>query len=89
MNSLFGWQNSPTYGSVISYNLYWLVVILGFLALRYKETKGHWPLMRAKSDSSHAQAYHEEHGDVVLEKGQAEKKVGVAETDGNSSNGKS
>jgi high-affinity iron transporter len=45
---LFGWQNSATYGTVISYNLYWLVVITGFLALRYNEKNGHWPLMKAK-----------------------------------------
>ncbi|PSK49450.1 Plasma membrane iron permease [Elsinoe australis] len=44
-NSLLGWQNSATYGSVISYNLYWLVVIVGFVALRYKETRGRWPLL--------------------------------------------
>lgn len=38
-NSLFGWQNSATYGSVISYNLYWLVVIVGFVFLGWKEGK--------------------------------------------------
>jgi high-affinity iron transporter len=38
-NSLFGWQNSATYGSVISYNLYWVVVIAGFLFLGWKESK--------------------------------------------------
>ena len=48
-NALFGWTNSATYGSVISYNLYWLVVIATFLAMRYNEKNGHWPLMRAKT----------------------------------------
>jgi high-affinity iron transporter len=38
-NSLFGWQNSATYGSVISYNLYWVAVIAGFLFLGWKENK--------------------------------------------------
>lgn len=47
-NALFGWQNSATYGSVISYNLYWLAVILVFSSMRFKEAKGHWPLMKAK-----------------------------------------
>ncbi|KAL2003719.1 hypothetical protein VTN02DRAFT_2622 [Thermoascus thermophilus] len=47
-NSIFGWQNSATYGSVLSYNLYWLAVVLGFLALMYYEKKGHWPLMKPK-----------------------------------------
>jgi high-affinity iron transporter len=44
-----GWTNSATYGSVISYNLYWLVVISGFLAMRYQEVNGHWPLMKPKA----------------------------------------
>jgi high-affinity iron transporter len=47
-NAILGWQNSATYGSVISYNLYWVAVISGFLAMRYKEVGGHWPLMKAK-----------------------------------------
>lgn len=38
-NALFGWQNSATYGSVISYNLYWLVVIVGFLVLGFREKR--------------------------------------------------
>ena len=47
-NSLLGWQNSATYGSVISYNLYWIVVIVGFVALRFREKRGRWPLQKAK-----------------------------------------
>ncbi|KAH7024676.1 putative iron transferase [Microdochium trichocladiopsis] len=47
-NGLLGWQNSATYGSVISYNVYWWVVIGGFLAMRHREVKGHWPLMRKR-----------------------------------------
>lgn len=50
-NAILGWQNSATYGSVISYNLYWIAVIAGFLAMRYKEIKGHWPLMKAKKQA--------------------------------------
>ncbi len=60
-SALFGWTNSATYGTVISYNLYWLVVILAFLAMRYNEKAGHWPFLKAKaapatlsSDSSSA-----------------------------------
>ena len=48
-NSLFGWTNSATYGTVISYNLYWLAVILAFVAMRSFEKNGHWPLMKAKA----------------------------------------
>jgi high-affinity iron transporter len=51
-NSLFGWQNSATYGSVISYNLYWLVVIVSFLYLGYQERSG----KDAVSSDSHSEA---------------------------------
>ncbi|KAI9845594.1 MAG: hypothetical protein M1838_001678 [Thelocarpon superellum] len=47
-NAMLGWTNSATYGSVISYNLYWLVIIVGFVAMRYNETTGRWPWVRAK-----------------------------------------
>jgi high-affinity iron transporter len=46
-NAILGWTNSATYGSVISYNLYWLFVILAFVTMRYREVKGHWPLMKS------------------------------------------
>lgn len=29
--------------------MYWLVVIVGFLALGYNEKHGHWPLMKNKN----------------------------------------
>ncbi len=51
-NALFGWENSATYGSVLSYNFYWIAVIIAFLAMRYNEKKGHWPLMKSKAGSS-------------------------------------
>lgn len=44
-NALFGWQNSATYGSVISYNAYWILIICIFLAMLYEEKKGHFPLL--------------------------------------------
>lgn len=43
--AVFGWTNSATYGSVISYNLYWAVVVASFSALLYEEVKGHLPLI--------------------------------------------
>ncbi|KAF7520063.1 hypothetical protein G7054_g12890 [Neopestalotiopsis clavispora] len=62
-NAIFGWQNSATIGSVVSYNVYWLVVILSFLAMGYHERKGNLgvftpvvkALSRKKSEDSHAQ----------------------------------
>jgi high-affinity iron transporter len=50
-NSIFGWQNSATYGSVIAYNLYWVCVITTFLAMRYNETRGHWPFLNRKPET--------------------------------------
>ncbi|RDW80966.1 hypothetical protein BP5796_05664 [Coleophoma crateriformis] len=47
-NAILGWQNSATYGSVISYNLYWICIMLGFFAMRYKEVTGHWPMRKPK-----------------------------------------
>lgn len=40
---MFGWQNSATYGSVISYNVYWIFVIAMFACMRFQEVRGHWP----------------------------------------------
>ncbi|EQL01573.1 Iron permease FTR1 [Ophiocordyceps sinensis CO18] len=48
-NAIFGWTNSATYGSVISYNVYWIVVIMGFVVMRFHETKGRWPFTKAKT----------------------------------------
>lgn len=44
-NALFGWQNSATYGSVLSYNLYWLMIMAIFLTMMYEEKHGHFPLL--------------------------------------------
>lgn len=51
-NAILGWTNSATYGSVISYNVYWIFVITGFFVVRYQEVKGHWPLMKRKETSN-------------------------------------
>ncbi|KAK3304025.1 iron permease FTR1/Fip1/EfeU [Chaetomium strumarium] len=59
-NAIFGWQNSATYGSVISYNVYWICVMASFFVMRYREVKGHWPLMKAKSAPLAADAGSEE-----------------------------
>ena len=52
-----GWTNSATYGSVIGYNVYWIFVMCMFATLRYKEAKGHWPLLKPKKcDAAGAEA---------------------------------
>ena len=48
-NALLGWTNSASYGTVISYNMYWIAVTVGFLSLLHHEKKGHWPLMKPKT----------------------------------------
>jgi hypothetical protein len=39
-NALLGWQNSATYGSVISYNVYWIFVMAGFIVMWWSERRG-------------------------------------------------
>ena len=70
-NALFGWTNSATYGSVLSYNLYWLAVIVVFISMRFKEQKGHWPLMKAKATDAQADTDDDQtsESDVNSEKG--------------------
>lgn len=48
-NALLGWQNSATYGSVIGYNVFWIVTILGFVVMRFQEKKGRLPFMKSKT----------------------------------------
>lgn len=45
-NSLLGWQNSATYGSVISYNVYWLAIIVAVYLLWFEEQHGHLPFLK-------------------------------------------
>lgn len=49
---VLGWQNSATYGSVISYNCYWIAVSLGFLTMLFHEQRGHYPFMKPSAASS-------------------------------------
>lgn len=51
-NAILGWTNSATYGSVISYNVYWIVVMISFGVMRYREVKGHLPFMKSKESSA-------------------------------------
>lgn len=45
-NAVLGWQNTATYGSVISYNVYWLFIILCVACLLYEEKTGSLPLKK-------------------------------------------
>ncbi|OJJ48477.1 hypothetical protein ASPZODRAFT_150698 [Penicilliopsis zonata CBS 506.65] len=55
---ILGWTNSATYGSVLSYNLYWLAMILWFMGMRYKERHGRFPVVDAVlARSSDAKKY--------------------------------
>lgn len=60
-NAILGWTNSATYGSVISYNVYWIVVIIGFLLIRYKEVKGYYPGMKSYSERKALKQQEAEH----------------------------
>ncbi|EGV62449.1 high-affinity iron permease [Yamadazyma tenuis] len=45
-NALLGWQNSATYGSVISYNIYWLSLIVVISLMLFQEKTGHLPFTK-------------------------------------------
>lgn len=45
VTAIFGWTNSATYGSVISYNVYWLIIISVFAALTFEERFGILPII--------------------------------------------
>lgn len=45
-NAILGWQNTGTYGSVISYNIYWLFIIVAICFMLYEERTGVLPFQR-------------------------------------------
>ena len=45
LTALFGWTNSATYGSVISYNVYWVCVIIFFKLITISEHNGYIPFL--------------------------------------------
>ncbi|PHH79356.1 hypothetical protein CDD80_5024 [Ophiocordyceps camponoti-rufipedis] len=55
-NAILGWQNSATYGSVISYNMYWIAVVTAFVVMRFRENKSHWPMFGTNSPKDDSQA---------------------------------
>jgi high-affinity iron transporter len=44
--AILGWQNSATYGSVISYNMYWIGIMVVIAALLYEERHGSLPFKK-------------------------------------------
>lgn len=56
-NALLGWQNSATYGSVISYNLYWLCIIIAFYSMRHRELYGYLPVIPIKYQRAYKPKY--------------------------------
>ncbi|KZM22818.1 iron ion transmembrane transporter [Ascochyta rabiei] len=50
-NSIFGWQNSATYGSVVSYNLYCVAVATAFLVMSFREKHGSWAQYKGRRNA--------------------------------------
>lgn len=67
-NALLGWQNSATYGSVISYNLYWLGVIIAFYSMRHRELYKYLPFIPVKYQRPYKPKYNytREEADAML-----------------------
>lgn len=85
LNGIFGWTNSATYGSVISYNVYWIFIIIGFLVLRFHESTGRYPFMKAKaktadSDSDINSSSSGSHGGVLETKAPVQEKTSTVTT---------
>lgn len=57
-NALLGWQNSATYGSVLSYNLYWLFIIVTVFLMGYEEKNGHLPFLKGVTLGALNPMYH-------------------------------
>ncbi|KAJ9644405.1 uncharacterized protein PV06_06336 [Exophiala oligosperma] len=45
-NAVLGWQNTATYGSVISYIMYWVFIVFCVFCLLYEEKTGSLPLKK-------------------------------------------
>ena len=60
IGAVLGWQNSATYSSVITYNVYWIVVIGWLMVMRFQETHERYPLMKAKTATVGSRAASEE-----------------------------
>lgn len=67
-NALLGWQNSATYGSVGSYNLYWWLIILAFYSMRHRELYGYLPFIPTKYQRRYKPKYNytREEADAML-----------------------
>ncbi|CAK7906024.1 plasma membrane iron permease [[Candida] anglica] len=57
-NALLGWQNSATYGSVISYNVYWIAVIGVLFLMLFEEKHGHLPFLKGVTLAQLNPMYH-------------------------------
>lgn len=65
---MLGWQNSATVGSVVSYNLYWIAVSLGFVYMAFKEkraTKGKTPMDSLAGIDADADADADDHAPLL------------------------
>jgi high-affinity iron transporter len=80
-NAVLGWQNTATYGSVISYNMYWIFIAACVACLLYEEKTGHLPLkkqvvgflLRVPGVRGHVrrkQAVGQQHADELVKSGQ-------------------
>jgi high-affinity iron transporter len=86
--ALLGWQNSATYGSVISYNVYWIGIIFSIACLLYEERTGSLPLKKQmvafmlrvpglKSYVKRKQDISDENAAEIVRQGQAHLSTGI------------
>jgi high-affinity iron transporter len=94
--ALLGWQNSATYGSVISYNVYWIGIMVAVSCLLYEERNGSLPLKNKalatlgkvpglKGWAKRKEAVSAEHAAEIVRQGQVHLAGGVFHESDNSS----
>lgn len=98
-NALFGWQNTGTYGSVISYNCYWIAIMVMITCLIYEERTGKLPIIgmfwkrksisQEEADEMFARAQAVARKNALEENGDVETNEGMCAVEKLSSNTKS
>lgn len=90
-NAILGWQNTATYGSVISYNVYWIFIIFCIVVMLFQERRGSLPGQKVvvgsmlkvpglRSYVKRKQRVSDEHADEIVQQGQDQLHAGMFQT---------
>ncbi|CAI5756511.1 unnamed protein product [Candida verbasci] len=86
--AIFGWTNSATYGSVLSYIGYWIIIIIMFTSLLFEEKHGYLPIIPIKWQyrriQKRANLYNLSENDINSENGVSISRVSTESTNSQS-----